>query len=79
MIRIRSTRAEDEALLEMLAMRRRTPSAAVGAFFGTTGVAVRVATDRVVKDDSAEEGRDVRAEYGFLSQEKAQRAGYNAR
>ena len=78
-MKLRSTRADDEALLEMLAMRRRTPSAAVGAFFGTTGVAVRVATDRVVKADSAEEGRDVRAEYGFLSQEKAQRAGDNAR
>lgn len=78
-MKLRSTRADDEALLEMLAMRRRTPSAAVGAFFGTTGVAVRVATDRVVKADSAEECRDMRAEYGFLSQEKAQRAGYNAR
>lgn len=79
MIRMRSTRADDEALLEMLAMRRRTPSAAVGAFFGTTGVAVRVATDRVVKDDSAEEGRDVRAVYGFLSRDNEQRAVYSGR
>lgn len=66
-------RAQDDAVLEMLHMRRRTPTPAIGAYFGTTASAIRVATDRVMKDDMAEDGRNLRAEYGFLTKAQAMR------
>ena len=62
-----STRADDDAILLMLRLRRRQSSSVIARRFNTTDAAIRVATDRVVRADSAEEGRDVKPEYGFLS------------
>lgn len=68
-------RAQDDAVLEMLHMRRRTTTPAIAAYFGTTDATIRVMTDRVMKDDMAEEGRDLRAEYGFLTTSQAMAVG----
>lgn len=72
-IPIRSTRADDKAVLRMLALRRTMAASQIGAMMGMTDAAVRVATDRVRRADEAEEGRDLKAEYGFLGNAAAQR------
>lgn len=71
------TRAEDEALLRMLTMRRKHPAPAIGRRFGMRDVAVRVATDRVRRADEEVEGRDLSGEYRFLNNSQAQKARHH--
>lgn len=60
-------READEHILRLLALRRAHNTTDIGHAFGLKSVRVRVITDRVVRDDSDEEGRDTRAEYRFLN------------
>jgi len=65
-------RADDEAILRLLKLRRSKNTSQIGAMFGMTSAKVRVITDRVVRHDSDEEGRNTRAEYRFLNASEAQ-------
>lgn len=70
-----TSRAKDEAMLAMLVARKNRNSEDIANEYGLTSSAVRVATNRVVADDSAAEGRDVIAEYGWLDRNEATRMG----
>lgn len=72
------TRADDEVLLQMLDLRRNFTARQIGAAFGKRPEFVRGVTNEVIKDDTQAEGRDTRAEYGFLDQSKAIRSGMAA-
>lgn len=60
------TRADDDKVLAMLAMRRKLDCQAIATRFDMTQEAVRTATNRVVGADTLAEGRDTLAEYRFL-------------
>ena len=72
------TRAEDEAVLEMLALRRKMTSVQVAFLFGQSDTSIRVATNRVMKADSEIEARDLSQEYAFLTNSQAQKVRHNA-
>lgn len=48
-----TTRADDEAVLEMLRLRRTMPASMIATKFRSSQSAVRITTNRVVRDDSA--------------------------
>ena len=63
---IRSTRADDELLLEIIDLRRRCPAASVARFYGLTSARIRSMCNRVLIDDlkfSGEAEATVRAAY----------------
>jgi len=60
-----STRKDDELLLRLLMMRRKSGSGLVGQAFGMTSEAVRTATNRVVAEDMRVEGCNLDSEYRF--------------
>lgn len=60
------SRADDEVVLRMIAMRQKASSYDVGATFGVTGERVRIITNRVREAGLRESGepmRDVIAAY----------------
>ena len=72
-----TSRDRDEIILGMMAARETRDCADIAVDFETTQEAVRVATNRVLNADSAEEGLDVSAEYGWLSKSAAMRIASN--
>lgn len=69
------TRADDEVLLQMLALRRNRTAAEIGKLFGKSPEAVRVVTNDVIKADSLAEGQDMRRYYRYMDFSLAVRVG----
>ena len=69
------TRMDDERILMQLKLRRSLDAHEIGRRFNMRQESVRVATNNVIKADSVAEGRDTRAEYGWISREDATAQG----
>lgn len=69
------TRADDEDLLKMLALRRNRTAREVGKLYGKSQATVRVMTNNVINADSRAEGRDVRRYYRYMDNSEAIRVG----